>query len=116
MTVTCLDFADFITRIDHARALFYLDPPYFGCEGDYGAGLFDRARFTDMAAQLATIEGRFILSLNDKPEVREIFAAFEMVAVSTCYTIASAGASEQGELLISNWRLPRGAIKGGLEE
>lgn len=30
-----------IKRYDSAGALFYLDPPYFGGEDDYGKGLFD---------------------------------------------------------------------------
>ena len=71
-----LPWSDFITRYDRPGTLFYLDPPYYGCEKDYGATLFDRAQFTAMAAQLRTLKGRFILSLNDHPEVRRIFEGF----------------------------------------
>lgn len=38
----CLDWADLIARYDSPGTLFYLDPPYFGGEDDYGKGLFDR--------------------------------------------------------------------------
>lgn len=108
VTVTCLDFADFITRIDREGALFYLDPPYWGCEDDYGRELFSRARFEEMAAQLATIKGRFILSLNDRSEVRETFARFTLTEVKTTYTISAKkeGQGERAELLISNFALP----------
>ena len=44
-----------------------------------------------MAEQLAGLKGRFILSLNDRPEVREIFAAFDIEAVGTHYGIAGKG-------------------------
>jgi DNA adenine methylase len=37
-----LPWSDFITRYDRPGTLFYLDPPYYGCEKDYGATLFDR--------------------------------------------------------------------------
>lgn len=35
-----LDWRAFIERYDTPATLFYLDPPYWGNEGDYGAGLF----------------------------------------------------------------------------
>ena len=106
VTVTCMDFAAFIDRIDRPGVLFYLDPPYFGCEGDYGRALFSRDRFEDLAGQLGRLKGRFILSLNDVPEVREIFAAFHLAEVKTSYSIAAKGAlPERGELLISNFLL-----------
>ena len=101
VTVTCLDFAEFIRRVDHKGALFYLDPPYWGCEGDYGKALFGRDRFEEMAALLARLKGRFILSLNDVPEVREMFGKFSIEEVTTTYTIASKGAlPDRRELVI----------------
>lgn len=106
--IECLDFADVIRRYDSAQALFYLDPPYWGNEGDYGKDLFGRDRFTEMAELLGGIKGRFILSLNDCPAVREVFAAFNVMAVKTSYTIsAQANGAKVGEVLISN-----GALKG----
>ena len=103
VTVTCMDFAAFIDRIDHKGALFYLDPPYYGCEDDYGLALFSRDRFVDLAEQLARLKGRFILSLNDLPEVREIFGRFEIAEVKTSYSIAAKGSlPERGELVISS--------------
>lgn len=101
VTVTCLDFAEFIRRVDHKDALFYLDPPYWGCEGDYGKALFGRDRFEEMAALLARLKGRFILSLNDVPEVREIFGGFQIEEVTTTYTIAAKGAQpERREVVV----------------
>ena len=103
VTVTCLDFAAFIDRIDRPSTLFYLDPPYYGCEDDYGLALFSRERFMDLAEQLGRLKGRFILSLNDRPEVREIFGRFQIEEVKTTYSITAKGAlPERGEVLISN--------------
>ena len=90
VTIENLDWSAFIARYDREGALFYLDPPYFGCERDYG-DRFGREQFTRMAEQLAGLKGRFILSLNDRPEVREIFAAFDIEAVGTHYGIAGKG-------------------------
>src|SRR5690606_159639 len=70
VSIERLPWQEFIARYDAAGTLFYLDPPYFGNEDDYGAGMFAQEDFTEMAARLARIRGRFILSLNDRPEVR----------------------------------------------
>ena len=107
--IECLDWADFIPRYDSADTLFYLDPPYWGCEDDYGKAMYERADFERLAQLLANLKGRFILSLNDLPEVRETFSSFAMSEVRTTYTISSshhASNGERGELLISNWCLP----------
>ena len=97
-----LPWEDFIRRYDSPEVLFYLDPPYFACEGDYGADLFDRGQFERMAAVLASIQGRFILSLNDRPEVRRIFAHFGLEAVGTHYGLAGVGAQPARELIITD--------------
>lgn len=69
-----LPYQDFIGRWDRPDTLFYLDPPYWGCETDYGRGLFGREDFERLAGLLRGLKGRFILSLNDVPEVRDLFA------------------------------------------
>lgn len=97
-----LPYADVIASYDSPETLFYLDPPYWGCERDYGDG-FARGDFEALATVLGKIEGQFILSINDTPGAREVFAAFEMMAVETTYTIATAAAGEGkrvGELII----------------
>jgi hypothetical protein len=57
-----LPYAEFIRRYDRAGALFYLDPPYWACERDYGPDVFTREDFAALASQLATIKGKFLVS------------------------------------------------------
>lgn len=97
-----LPFGEFIARYDRTDTLFYLDPPYFGCEDDYGAGVFERADFSRLAEQLRAIVGRFVLSINDTPEIREAFDGFEFEAVDVTYTLSAEGATPAGELIIWN--------------
>lgn len=97
-----LPWSDFITRYDRPGTLFYLDPPYFGCEGDYGRDLFDRSQFELMAEQLRRIRGRFVLSLNDHPEVRRIFDGFELREERLTYSVGGSDkAKAVGEVIVT---------------
>lgn len=97
-----LPYQEAIARYDRDHTLFYLDPPYYRCEDYYGDGVFSREDFTRLAGLLAGIKGRFIMSLNDTPEVREIFAAFRVDAVETRYSLRKNSNIVAGEVLISN--------------
>lgn len=103
VTIENRPYANVIERFDKPKTLFYLDPPYWDCEKDYGEGLFSRADFALLAAQLDGLKGKFILSLNDVPGVRETFANFRMEAVKTRYSIAATAKQPAGELLITNF-------------
>jgi DNA adenine methylase len=98
-----LHYAELLARYDSPGSLFYLDPPYWGCEGDYGEGVFSPADFDRLAEILSQIQGQFLLSINDRPEVRQIFAGFEIEMVETTYTVSGAvGArGRTAELLIA---------------
>ena len=83
-----------------ARSSIWTRP--WGNESDYGKDLFNRDDFAALAEVLSTISGRFIMSLNDRPEVRETFQRFDIEAVKTAYTIAAKSAKKVGEVIISN--------------
>lgn len=95
-----LPWQAFLSRYDTPETLFYLDPPYWGSEGDYGPALFGQAEFQLMAEALGHLKGRFILSLNDTPDVRATFCAFEIASVTTSYGIAGKGARPAREVII----------------
>lgn len=99
-----LPWSQFLARYDRPGTLFYLDPPYHGCERDYGDGLFERVEFEAMADQLGGLHGRFVLSLNDHPEVRRTFARFRLDEVETTYALpGNDKAKRAAELVITNW-------------
>ena len=103
VVVECLPYADLIRRYDSPGTLFYLDPPYSGGETDYGKGIFERDDFARLAEQLAGIAGRFILSINDTPEIRDAFKGFQMQEVRTQYTVSCiGGAQDVMELVVRN--------------
>jgi DNA adenine methylase len=53
-----------------------------------------------MAERLAKISGRFILLINDVPQVRGIFRDFAVEEVSLSYGVSAAGATRARELII----------------
>lgn len=102
--IECLSYEDFITRYDRPEVLFYLDPPYFNGENDYGKGMFARKDFAKLAELLAVIKGRFLLSINDTPEIRTIFDGFHFEEVITKYSIGHKAdrSADIHELIISD--------------
>ncbi|WP_413874181.1 DNA adenine methylase [Albidovulum sp.] len=101
VVIECLDWREFLRRYDGPGTFFYLDPPYWGCEDDYGKALFTRDDFAALAEQLGTLKGRFLMSINDVPEVRDLFRRFRIEPVATTYTIGDS-ASAAAELLVSS--------------
>lgn len=88
---------------DRATTFFYLDPPYFGHEHDYGKDLFSRGQYAELAHRLTTLKGKFLLSLNDCPEMRALFSKFEIVATSLNYKCARDRQYPARELIIKNY-------------
>lgn len=101
VTIERLPYGDFIDRYDRPQTLFYIDPPYWGGESDYGKGMFGREDFERLAGQLQRLEGRFILSINDTPETREIFSPFEHHKVRHNFSVAAAKATVARELIVT---------------
>lgn len=103
VTIECLDFRALIPRYDREHTLFFLDPPYWKINGY--AHNFEKQDFYDLAAALANIKGRFLMTLNDTPEVRKIFDRFMIEEVELKYSMSKQEGSRsqvRTELLISN--------------
>lgn len=95
-----LPYHDLIARYDRPHTLFYLDPPYWGCEDDYGQDVFSADDFERLRTLLEGIQGRFIMSINDTPEIRAIFAGFAIEPVELNYRV-SGTVTPARELIIS---------------
>lgn len=101
--IECLDFRDLIPRYDREHTLFFLDPPYwkFNC---YEHNFVEKD-FYDLAEVLAGIKGRFMMTINDTPEIREIFKHFWIEEVELKYSMCKKEGSRsqiRTELLIGN--------------
>ncbi len=83
--IECLTWQNFLMRWDRPHALVFIDPPYCGVE-DYYEAAFSRDEFEALSERLTQLKGRFILTLNDHPEVRRIFAWASIETVSLNYS------------------------------
>lgn len=102
VVVEQLGWESFLDRYDRPGMLFYLDPPYHRTEHVYGKGAFERSDFAAIAERLAGLKGRFILSINDHPEIRQTFSDFDIDRVETTYTVAKGDGLKAGELIVSS--------------
>jgi len=102
--IECKDFRDLIPRYDREHTLFFLDPPYWKIPG-YKYDFTDND-FQDLMRILGSIKGKFLMTINDTPEVRELFNGFNIEEVHLKYSVstkAKSRAKQRTELLISNY-------------
>lgn len=97
-----LEWESCILKYDRPHTLFYLDPPYWKTEG-YGVD-FEFGQYARMAELAKSIKGNMIISVNDIPEMRQVFAGLSMDSVDITYTV---GGNKRGkatrELIITNF-------------
>ncbi|HEY5804859.1 MAG TPA: DNA adenine methylase [Lysobacter sp.] len=102
VTIENLPWQTCIERYDRAETLFFLAPPYWQTAG-YG-GDFDLVEHEQLAAAMAAMKGRAVLTINDHPDMRRIYGRFDATPLRTTYTVGGgARAKVAGELLVRNW-------------
>jgi DNA adenine methylase len=97
-----LDWRECIRRYDKPETLFYCDPPYWKTDG-YGVE-FGIEQYGLLADVAKSINGRIIISVNDIPEMRDIFNGLAMKTVRIDYHIDNQkAAAKRAELIIRSW-------------
>ena len=100
------DFETLIKHYDRPDTFFYADPPYFSTEDMYAVG-FNWNDHLRLRNTLAEIKGKFLLSYNDCPEIRELYKDFSLFDFSRTHSMAQRyeAGKEFKELLIGNYDL-----------
>lgn len=75
-----VDFERLMKTYDCESALFYCDPPYYEAE-KYYPDKFQPEDHVRLKNALSRIKGKFILSYNDCPEIREMFKEYNLIEV-----------------------------------
>lgn len=92
-----------LERYDREHTLFYLDPPYWEDEKfRYALG---PGRHRELAKRLGRLKGRWLLSYNDHPEVRNMYKGYQVEEVKVTYHLGSRHGRGKyvHELLIRNY-------------
>jgi len=101
------DFEKLIKHYDRPEAFFYCDPPYYSTEHYYENVDFTPDDHERLANALNGIQGKFLLSYNDCPEIIELYKRSGIVIESTSRLSNLAQRYENGamyaELLIANY-------------
>jgi len=100
--IESLPYDKAIEKYDRPTTFYYIDPPYYGVRGLYRFD-FEHRDFENLADVLRTIKGKFLLSTNDHPAVRELFADFQMESFSVSYSLQPRAGRRYQELLIKNY-------------
>lgn len=103
VTIENLPWEDVFRRYDRPHTLFFCDPPYWRTQG-YGVQ-FGRDQYTELAAWLRRAAGKVILTINDHPEMRQVFGEFRTERAQIRYSMGNRQAKPKlsGELIILNW-------------
>ena len=99
--IECLPYERILKRFDKPSSLFYLDPPYLG--KPFYHHNFKREDFETLRANLKSLRAKFLLSINDTGEIRDLFSDFYIRQVDVRYSIVVDEGSQGKELLISNF-------------
>lgn len=101
-TIEHLHWREAIRRYDRPHTLFYCDPPYWQVEG-YGVD-FPWEEYEALAAAAKEIKGQMLISINDHPAIRELFAGWPVVEIDHKYTVGGGCAGKNCvELVYGTW-------------
>ena len=101
-TITSTDYLETIKKYDSPTSFFYLDPPY----EKSASGLYEifKMTFEEFGDSIKKIKGKWLLSINDSPNIRRIFKDFKTRSISAGGgSNAGFGSVVRKELLISNF-------------
>ena len=101
------DFEKLIRHYDRPVSFFYCDPPYFATESYYKDVGFGRTDHIRLMETLTGINGKFLVSYNDCPEIREIWdkPGIQIEPIQRLNNLAQRydGGCMYPEILISNY-------------
>lgn len=98
-----LSFEKIIDKYDREYSFFFCDPPYFETKG-YSAEFGEKDHLI-LRDKLKNIKGKFLLTINDHPKVREWYRDFNIEEIEVSYSVSRSKEARKnyGELIITNY-------------
>ena len=76
--ISNISYEKVLNKYDNENVFFYLDPPYENSKKMYRHSSFP---LEELEKNVRKLKGKFLLSLNDSPAVRELFGEYRIVSV-----------------------------------
>ncbi len=98
-----LSFEKIIDKYDRKHTVFFIDPPYFETAGYESK--FGKEEHLILLEKLKLLKGKFILTINNHPKVREWYKDFNIKETEVLYSISRErfARKKKKELIISNF-------------
>ncbi len=96
-----LPYDKFIAKYDRPETFFFADPPYY--KAPYYKHNLVLEDYEAMRANLEQVKGKFLLTINDCDEMREVFKQFKIKSVSLSYSLCKEKSTVGKELIITNY-------------
>ena len=112
--IDALDFRKCFRNWDTPETFFFCDPPYYGL--DYYRHNFSEHDHEDLRKILGEVEGKWLLTYGDRPEIRRLYQGFHIKEASQLRTASHVGEGKNRtyftNLIIANYPLPGGDSRG----
>lgn len=110
VTILNKSFEKVIKQYDSATTFFYLDPPYESkLQKDYD----DYVTPDQVYNAIKKIKGRFMISYNDSPNIRNTFKDYNIMTTTTAYSGTQyVGKRKVSEVIITNYAI-KNKLTGG---
>ncbi len=98
-----LSFEKVIDKYDREHTFFFCDPPYYDLTG-YG-NEFGENEHILLRSKLESLNGRFLITLNDHPQIREWYRDYHIKEVDVNYSVSreQSARGKYKELIITNY-------------
>ena len=98
-----VDFERLLKTYDSPETLFYLDPPYYDAE-KYYPDRFQPEDHVRLKNALMKIQGKFLLSYNDCPQIRELYGGYTIIEIERNDNLVTKNKPRKyRELIIKNY-------------
>ena len=108
--IDCLDFRIALQRYATPNTLVYADPPYYSPAEDMYSHKMSRLDHIALAAHLHACGSKVLVSYDDLPGVRRLYADWNMISIPWSYLTSTEGPSKGTELLIASYPLDHQAV------
>lgn len=101
---TNLPYQKVLNQVDD-DAIVVIDPPYQGVFTSYNGLKFDNTNHFELAGWLRVADYKWLLTINDTPLIRRLYAGFKQREVKLTYSCSQTvkGRGEKPELFITNY-------------